>query len=226
MTQTKLWHLENFSMLHILSKEELQALDKMAVMRNAPRNEVIYFPEDSSNTVFLLKKGKVKISRMSESGKEMILAILGPGEIFGELSITGQNQREEIAEATEDAVICSVSIADFQRMMEMNPKFNFQITKFIGFRLRKIQSRLENLIFKTAEQRVRFFIKELVEEHGRQIITSPEERVVKIRLTHEDIAKLSATSRQTVTSVLNDLERQGLISYDRSRIYVKKYSAL
>lgn len=226
MAQTKLWHLENFSMLHILTKQEMQAMDKMAVMRIAPRNQVIYFPEDTSDTVFLLKQGKIKISRISEAGKEMILAILGPGEIFGELSITGQVKREEIAEATEDAVICSVSIADFQRMMEMNPKFNLQVTKFIGFRLKKIQSRLESLIFRTAEQRVRFFLKELAEEHGRQIINNPEERVVKMRLTHEDIAKLSATSRQTVTSVLNDLEKHGLINYDRSRIFVKKYSQL
>ncbi|MFD2515806.1 Crp/Fnr family transcriptional regulator [Pontibacter locisalis] len=226
MAQTKLWHLENFSMLHILTKQEMQALDKMAVMRNAPRNQVIYFPEDTSDTVFLLKQGKVKISRISEAGKEMILAILGPGEIFGELSITGQSKREEIAEATEDAVICSVSIADFQRMMEMNPKFNLQVTKFIGFRLKKIQSRLESLIFKTAEQRVRYLLKELAEEHGRQIINNPEERVVKMRLTHEDIAKLSATSRQTVTTVLNDLEKHGIISYDRSRIFVRKYSEL
>ena len=226
MAQTKLWHLENFSMLDILTKSEMQALDRMSVMRNMPRNQMIYFSEDTSDTVFLLKKGKVKISRISESGKEMILAILGPGDIFGELSITGQLKREEIAETTEDAVICSVSIADFQRMMEMNPKFNLQVTKFIGFRLKKIQSRLESLVFKTAEQRVRFLLKELAEEHGRQIINNPEERVVKMRLTHEDIAKLSATSRQTVTSVLNDLEKHGLISYDRRRIFVKKYSQL
>ncbi|MCJ8163206.1 Crp/Fnr family transcriptional regulator [Pontibacter sp. E15-1] len=226
MAQTKLWHLENFSMLSILSKAEMKALDAMAVMRNMPKNQVIYFPEDTSNTVFLLKAGKVKISKMSESGKEMILALLGPGEIFGELSITGQTKREEIAEATEDAVICSVSISDFQQMMEMNPKFNLQVTKLIGFRLKKIQSRLENLIFKTADQRVRFFIKELAEEHGREILNNPEERVVKMRLTHDDIAKLSATSRQTVTTVLNDLEKHGTISYDRNRIFVRQFSQL
>jgi CRP-like cAMP-binding protein len=226
MTQTKLWHLENFSMLSALSKEEIKALDKMAAMQSVCKHQVIYFPEDASNTLYLLKKGKVKITRQAESGKEMILAILGPGEIFGELSFTGQAQREEVAEATEDAIICSVSIGDFQRMMEMNPQFNLKITKFIGFRLKKIQSRLQNLIFKTAEERVRVFIKELSEEHGRVIANDPEGRLVKLNLTHDEIAKLSATSRQTVSTVLNDLERQGLISYDRNRIYVKKFGQL
>lgn len=226
MAETKLWYLENFSMLQILSKKEIEEIDRMAIMRSMPRNKVIYFPEDSSNTVFLLKKGRVKISRISESGKEIILAILGPGEVFGELSITGQATREEIAEATEDAVICSVSLENFQRMMEISPKFNLQVTKLIGFRLKKVQSRLEGLIFKTAEQRVRAFIKELAEEHGREIAQNPEERVVKLQLTHDEIAKLSATSRQTVTSVLNELERQEVLTYDRSRIYIKKYSQL
>jgi CRP-like cAMP-binding protein len=226
MNQTKLWHLENFSMLNILSKEEINEIDRLASMQNAVKNQVIYFPEDSSDTVFLLKKGKVKISRISDSGKEMILSILGPGEMFGELFITGQEKREEIAEATEDAIICSVSVTDFQRIMELNPKFNLKITKLIGFRLKKIQSRLTSLIFKTAEQRVRIFIKELAEEHGRLIANNPEERLVKMGLTHEDIAKLSATSRQTVTTALNDLERQGIISYDRRHIYVRKYSKL
>ena len=124
------------------------------------------------------------------------MAILGPGEVFGELSITGQEKREEIAEVTEDAVICKVGISDFESMMEHNPKFNLQVTKLIGFKLKKIQNRLENLIFKTSDQRVKSFIKETVLELGRDIIGEDNQKVVELRLTQEDIAKLTATSRQ------------------------------
>ncbi len=226
MAGKKLWYLENFSMLHLLSKEEMKELDAMAEMRNTPKNQVIYFPEDTSNTVYLLKSGKIKISKISFSGKEIILALLGPGEIFGELSLLGQEKREEIAEVTEDAVICSVSLSHFEAMLQQNPKFSLQITKLIGFRLKKIQQRLENLVFKTAEQRVRFFIKEVAEEHGRKILMNDEEREVKLKLSHEEIAKLSATSRQTVNTVLNELGKKGIISYDRRRIFVRKLSAL
>lgn len=223
---SKLWYLENFSMLHLLTKEEIAAIDQLAVMRHIAKRQIIYFPEDASETIYLLKQGHVKISKMSASGKEIILAVLGPGEMFGELSITGQAKREEIAEATDDATICSVSIADFQRMLESNAKFNLYITKLIGFRLKKVQSRLEGLIFKTAEQRVRSLIKELAEDHGREIAGNPDEREVKMNLTHRDIAKLSATSRQTVTSVLNDLEQQRIISYNRNRIHIRHISKL
>lgn len=208
-------------MLKALSRAEKEKLDSMAVMRHAPKKQVLYFPTDSSNSIYMLKAGKVKISRLTPDGKEIILTILGPGEIFGELGITGQQEREEFAEVTDDAIICVVGMADLQRMMKENPKFNTEILKFIGFRLKRVQSRLESLIFKSAEQRIRSLLKELGEEHGSIIAGDENQREVRLGLTHDDIAKLTATSRQTVTTQLNELEKKELIKYDRKRIYVK-----
>lgn len=224
--KSKLWYFENFSMLSTLSKQEMGMLDKISQMRKASKSQVIYFPEDASSSIYMLKAGKVKITRISSEGKEIIMAILGPGEIFGELAITGQEKREEVAEASEDTVLCSVGIEELKKMMAINPKFNFQITKLIGFRLKKIQSRFESLIFKSAEERIKSFIKELAEEYGKQILGNPNERIINLHLTHEDIAKLTATSRQTVTTVLNDLEKKGLLTYDRKSIFVKQYGKL
>lgn len=219
--QSKLWYLESFGMLKALSKEEKEKLDSVADMRHAPKKQVLYFPTESANKIYMLKAGKVKISRISPDGKEIILAILGPGEVFGELGITGQQEREEIAEVTDDAIICVVGLEDLQRMMKDNPKFNTEILKFIGFRLKRVQNRLESLIFKSAEQRICSLIKELAEEHGRIIAGDDNQREVRLGLTQKDIAKLTATSRQTVTTQFNELERAGLIRYDRKRIYVK-----
>ncbi len=226
LDQTKLWYLENFGMLKALSKEEKEKLDGMAAMRHVPRKQVLYFPNDSADNIYLLKVGRVKISRISPKGKEIILTILGPGEVFGELGITGQQEREEFAEVTENAIICMIDIKDLQNMMKDNPKFNMEILKFIGFRLKRVQSRLESLIFKNAEQRIRSLIKELGEDHGRIIAGDDNQREVKLGLTHEDIAKLTATSRQTVTTQLNELEKSGLIKYDRKRIYIKDFAQL
>ncbi|WP_373496629.1 Crp/Fnr family transcriptional regulator [Aquiflexum sp.] len=226
MDKTKIWFLENFSMLQVLTPEEIKMMDSMASMRDVPKNQILYFSEDSANCVYLLKKGKVKISKVSPDGREVILAILGPGEVFGELSITGQDKREEIAEVTEDAVICKVDVHDFESMMEHNPKFNLQVIKLIGFRLKKIQNRLENVIFKTSEQRVKSFIKETVLDLGRDILGEDNQKVVELRLTQEDISKLTATSRQTVTTVFSDLEKKGIIKYDRRRIFVRDMKAL
>jgi CRP-like cAMP-binding protein len=223
---TKLWYLENFGTLKALSKEEKEKLDTIAEMQHAPKKQVLYFPTDSCNCIYMLKAGKVKITRITPDGKEIILSILGPGEIFGELGITGQQEREEMAEVTDDAILCVVNIKDLQNMMKDNPRFNTEILKLVGFRLKRVQSRLESLICRNAEQRIRSLIKELALEHGRTIAGDENQREVKLGLTHEDIAKLTATSRQTVTTQLNDLESSGLIKYDRKRIYILNLSRL
>lgn len=207
-------------MLGVLKKEELQKMDEIAKMEEAPRNQVIYYPDNQSHTIFLLKKGKVKISRFSESGDEYILALLGPGEVFGELAFTGEENRGEMATATEDALICRVELAQFQELMAGNPALNLEITKLIGLMFKKIQTKFEHLIFKTSEERIIWFIKSMVEKFGRPIRGFPDQFQIDIKFTHEEIGKLTATSRQMVTATLSMLEKQGIIKYDRRRIYI------
>lgn len=224
---TKLWYLENFSLAQVLSKEEIKILDKLAVMKKKSKHQVLYFPSDSADTIYILKKGQVRISSISPEGKEIIISIVGPGEIFGEIAIPEQpEERQEIAKITEDALLCMVKVEDIKEMMSHNPRLNMAIFKLIGLRLKKVQSRLESLIFKTADKRIASFIKEIADEHGRKILGAPDMREVKLGLSHADIAKLTATSRQTVTTVLNALEKKGIITYDRKRIKIKDYPAL
>jgi len=219
---SKLWYLENFNMLDSLTKEEKEQLSQQVSMKQTPKKSVVYFSGDPSKTIFFLKTGKVKISKYSEDGREIILTILGPGEIFGELALTGEEERGEIAEITEDAIICGLKISDLEKMLAQNSKFNLRITKFVGLRLKKIQSRLESLIFSSAEKRIKSFIHELANEYGRKI-GNGEEVTITLNLTHDEIAKLTATNRQKVTTVLGDLEKSGIIQYDRKQIFIRNY---
>ena len=218
--RTKLWYFENFNIMKTLPKAELVRLNLGSKMKDIPKKEIIYFPDESSNSIFLIKKGKVKISRLSAEGKEIIIAILGPGEIFGESAITDTNSpRDEFAEATEDTVLCLMFSDIIHDLMAKDADFSLKIIKIIGFRFKKVQSRLESLMFKSSDERVKSFIKELAVDEG--IKNSAGEIEIKLKLTHEDIGKLTCTSRQTVTTVLNDLEKKNLIDFDRSRILVK-----
>lgn len=221
---TKLWYFENFNILAALSPEEMQELARLSSMRQIPKNSIIYFPEDVDQKLYFLKTGKVKLSYYSPDGKEMILSLLSPGEVFGELAILGDGTRNEIAEVVDDALLCSISVDQLEKMLDKNPVFNRQITKLIGLRLKKVQSRLTSLVFKSAPERVRAFIKELSDEHGRLLLTGQKE--IKLHLTHDEIAKLTATARQSVTTVFNELEKAGIIAYDRHRILIKSYDQL
>jgi len=203
-----------------LPQEELMRLNTGSKMREVPKKQIIYFPEESSNSVYLIKNGKVKISRLSEDGREIIIAILGPGEIFGESSITDSvSKRDEFAEATEDTLLCLMFSEIIHELMAKDPSFGLKITKIIGFRFKKIQSRFESLIFKASDERVKSFIKDLAHEEGQRTADGAIE--IKLKLTHEDIGKLTATSRQMVTTVLNDLEKKNVIAYDRKKILIK-----
>jgi len=221
--EDKFWFIEQRGFMDRLSQVAKSALKDKTICKQAEKHKIIYFPEDISDQFFILRKGKVKIFTESSDGKEMILAILGPGEIFGELALVGQEKREHYAEAMEDTVICSMKAHEIKDWLSANPEINLQITKIIGEKLKKVQSRLKSLVFQSAPDRIKDFIREQVDEHGRDV---GYEKEVKLSLTHQDIANLTATSRQTVTTVLSDLEKKEIILYDRKRILVRDYAAL
>ncbi len=225
-THSKLWYLEQFNLKQILSIEERRTLAGAAEMQYYTKKEILYFAGEVSDAVYILKEGRIKIYRKTADGKEFILSIINPGELFGELCILGQPAREEIAEALEDAVVCAVALRDMQVLMHSMPSLNTEILKRVGKRVQKIQSRFESLICKNVEQRIRSLIKEIALEHGRVIAGDPKQVEVKLGLTHSDLAKLTATCRQSVSSLLKELEEKGLIRYDRRHIYIKDISLL
>ena len=210
--KTKIWYLQNFNLLQGMDESSMEMMDQRSTMRKSSKREIIYFPEERSDTIYFLKEGKVKISRVSEDGKKMTLQLIGPGEIFGESAILGQEKRENIDEVVEDAVICSINRTMFQDMLANNPKMNLSINKFIGLRIRKIQAHVEDLVFKDAKERVVAFLKRYTKTFGKKMIDG---WIVRPFLTHQEIADLTATSRQTVNSILNDLVTNKEIKYTR-----------
>jgi CRP/FNR family cyclic AMP-dependent transcriptional regulator len=126
----------------------------------------------------------------------------------------------------EDAVVCIIKLEEMKNLMQSIPSLNTEMLKRLGSRIKKIQNRLESLYSKNTEQRIRTLLREIAEEHGRVIAGDPKQIELKLTLTHADMAKLTATCRQSVSMLLRKLEKQGLIKYDRRRIYIKDISLL
>lgn len=215
--KSKLWYLENFNLFENLGKSELEHLSKITSMQEISKNQPIYFAHEPSTSIFLLKKGRVKLTRTSSDGKEMIIALVNPGEIFGEMAVIGEEERVDYAIAIDNALICAIGKNDFAKFVERNSELNLKITKLIGFKLKKYTERIEGLVFKDASQRVITFILNFARENGKRI---GEEIFVKPFLTHQDIAELTACSRQTVNSILTDLREQELINFDRKKLII------
>ena len=219
-TESKLWYLERINLFRDLSDAEMEQVDRVATMRSLPTGQYIYFPDEPSSVVFLLKKGHVKLGTYSDDGREIIKAILEPGEIFGELSVTGEARRQDFAQALDrDTRICAIEKTEMLRLMERNAHLALNITRTIGERLQRMERRFEGLIFKDARTRIIDFINHVAEEKGEPV---GRELVLRHSLTHQDIANLTATSRQTVTTVLNELKQGGVIDFDRKSIHIRE----
>ena len=223
-SQSKLWYLERINIFKDLNDEQLDRIGQIASMKTLEKGKYIYFPDEPSRVVFLLKEGRVKIGTYSEDGKEIIKAILEPGEIFGELSIAGQENRVDFAQVLDNNVrICAVGKDEMVEILNKIPMLSLKITNLIGLRLQRMERRFESLIFKDARERIVEFIRTSALEKGRKV---GYEHVFKHKLTHQDIANLTATSRQTVTIVLNELREKGIIKFDRRSILIHEMDQL
>lgn len=214
---TKFWYLENFNIFKSLDADSMEELNRITSMQNISKNQPIYFPKEPSNSIFFLKKGRVKLTRMSSDGKEMILGLVNKGEVFGEMAFLDEEERKDFATALDECLVCAINKNDFKQFVKNNPELNLRLTKLIGLKMRKYTERIEELVFKNAEQRVVSFLLSLANEYGKQI---GDEIFVKPFLKHQDIAALTACSRQTVNSVLTDLREKKIINFDRKKLII------
>ncbi len=188
------------------------------------KEDYIYFEEDSSNKVYLIEKGKVKIGYYTEAGEEVIKAILSKGELFGEKAILGEEKRDEFAKSMDKTTsICPVGVDTMHQLMRDNKPFSFRVYKLIGLRLKRLERRLERIMFKDAETRVEEFLQDLAEEYG-YCCPETSDTVIKHPYTQKDIANLIGTSRPTFNSIMNKLKEAKRIDFSRKEIRLK-YSA-
>jgi CRP/FNR family transcriptional regulator, cyclic AMP receptor protein len=221
--RSKVWYLKQMNLFSAMPPGMAEQMATMVTDTALPKNSFIYLNDEPSANVYFLKEGRVKVASMADDGREIIKAILYPGEMFGELSLVGQGIHTDFAVALDDVVICSVPATAVSNMMMMMPALGLAINASIGNKLLKLERRLESLVFKDVRTRIIEFLVTMAEEHGEEIPTGV---AVKHNLTHQDIANLTATSRQTVTTLLNELKEQGIIDMERKRILIKNLKAL
>ena len=188
------------------------------------KDEFIFNINDSSDDIFIIEKGRVKIGRAIDEGKDVLRAILEEGEIFGEMILAGELLRKDYAVAMdEDTVVKSVSLTEMIKILKMNAEINLTIFQLLGKRIRRTERRLTSLILKDARTRIIDFLKDLAEEKGKKV---GFETMIKNHFTHKDIASLTGTSRQTVTTTLNALRDRNIINFDRRRILIRDMDLL
>ena len=216
--------IDIFPLFSNLSDSDKAALANMMEHKVKPKYSFIYMPDDLSDSIYFLARGTVKIGTHSSDGKEIIKSLIHPTAMFGELGLIGEQYRTDFAQALkEDVHIYVLKVEDMKRLMRSNFDLCANIMNLFGGRLMKAESKLESLIFKDARTRIVEFIKDSVNKRGRRV---GYEMLLKHSLTHQDIANITCTSRQTVTLVLNELKKSDLIYFNRGKILVRDMAKL
>lgn len=187
------------------------------------KGEYIYIPDENLDAIYFVLKGKIKVGTFNDQDKEVITAILVEGDVFSELTLLGQGKRKDFAIASEESQIVSFKQDEINQMMKKFPELSILMMKIVGNRTFEIQDRLESLVFKDSKSRILEYIIKNVEKKGQRI---GYEWVLRNYLTHQDIASLTSTSRQSVTMILNDLRNENIIQFDRKRLLIRDLDRL
>lgn len=219
-----LWYFESVNLFNILCPHKVKVMGKDHQFVNFRKNEFVYLPDDNANHIYMISDGRVKIGHYLADGKEVVKSILTKGEIFGELALAGENLRGDFAQAMDDkTTICPLSIDDLKKLMFEDRELSFKLLKLVGLRLMKLERKLELLVFKDARTRVIEFLKDAAAWKGKKV---GFEIMIPTKLTHKDIAALTGSSRQTVTTILNELKANNLINFDRKKILIRDLDKL
>ncbi len=205
-----------------LTDHEFSQLKHIFVTRSYRKNQVIFLEEETGNYMYLVLTGKVKVTKAGSNGKERILAIHQAGDFFGEMSLLDGKTAPATVSAMEDSKIISVSGTDFHRYLMNNQKVLLQIINVLCARLRQVWQ-AQSVSSSTADARIRMGILQLANRHG---IRDSHGTIIDLKITHQELAEMVGTSRETVTRVLARLREQGVIEVANRRMTLLDSQAL
>lgn len=214
----KIGYLRETDIFSGLSVAEMDEMGVAFQMANFPKGKVIYQPYDPGDILFILKKGRVRIYRLSPEGRELTLSVLSSGTIFGEMALFGQTMYGSFAQAVEDCMVCVTNRKSATQMLKDNPNVAIRLVEIVGQRLLAAENRLESLGLMDVPHRLASLILEMA--------GASDGTAIGHRYTHEELAKMIGASRESVTLALSDFRNRGWISISDHQITLADPDAL
>ncbi len=215
--ELKYWYLHDHRLFRNLSLSEIDALCILKRFKKSKKNEILDLPFSEKERIYFLKKGTIKLIKINDEGEEILLDFIQKGDMFGELNLEKSSDGDEFFKVvSEEAIICTFFRERLEEIMFKKPDFALQYIKFVGFNFLKIQNSYRNIFFKDAKTRFLLLLNSIIEKEGVQTRSFS----LPNYLTQKDIAQLICTTRQTVISLLNELEREGLLKYAQKEIFI------
>ncbi len=192
-----------------LNDDELDVIVRLSSKVKYPKNKIIFIENEEGSELYIILKGSIKVSKISEGGEEMILAILKEGDFFGDMSLLDGKPRSATVTSNEDSILMLISGKSFEKVIEKHPRIALKLLRELTLRLRKADDLIGNLAFLDVTGRIAGILLQFAEEYGQK---TEEGVLIKSRPTHQAIANMIGASRETVTRVLKQLEDKKYIS--------------
>ncbi len=201
-----------------LSDEDITSLARLALRKRYPKDTVVFFENEEGDFFFTILEGRIKVTILGDDGREVILSMLGPGDFFGEMALLDNETRSATAIAVEESELLSLHRNDFQSVLNDNKSITSALIRVLSARLRRANHQISTLALLDVYGRVARVIVDMAREEGKRL---RDGRIAFRRATHQEIANRIGTTRETVTRMLKDLERQGLIHVEGKEIVVQ-----
>lgn len=215
MQKTKSWFIRQNPMLSDLPERELDLLDQVSDSRELRRKTAIWSPGDAADSVFFVRGGIVKLSKVSDEGRELTLGFFTRDQMFGELAVVGDTPHDTTAEAYEDSLLLVLRKDDLMRAMMRHPPLAMRMVRMLGERRQRLENRVEHLLFRSAHSRLAALFIELGQTFG---VRDSRGLIINLKLTHKEIANLIGATRETVSFAILDLRRDGLVQTEGKRV--------
>ncbi len=194
-----------------LEPEAMAAFEQQTEMRTCRKGQILYSQEDRAEVLFLLKRGRVQLYRLTPSGKRLELAVIEPGTFFGEMPLIGESLRHTFAEAVEDSLICVMSRADIEGLMRKRSEVALRMIEVLGRRLALCEARLEEMAYRSVPARIAAVLVRLSQGQNGEVVS----------ITHQELGDMLGALRESVTKVIDDFQREGLVELGRGRVILR-----
>lgn len=210
-----IWFLKRIDWLQELREDEWEALRGRARRLHFDADQMVFEPAHDPRSVYLLESGRVRIYRLSSGGDEATLGYVTQGEVFGELAGFGAYPRESFAVAQVDVQVWKIPVALFRELVANRPSLVLEVTRQMGERMKRVESRVESLILRNVRSRLAMVLLELAEDLGEQ---SSEGLVLEHPFSQGEIATLIGTTRQSVNTALSRFREEGVVRQEGARL--------
>lgn len=219
----QIWYLKSCSLFEQLAPEDVALLESRARSRSFGRKQSIYVPQEQSDSLLVVASGRVKLYHITPDGKESLLAFIERGDVFGELALLDESSRDEFAEAMLPTQIVLIPGRIVRDLMAQRPALAMSITKLIGLRRKRVEQRMKSLLFRSTRDRLVHALLDLATQYGRN---SPRGMDLDLKLSHQDLASMIGSTRESVTLLLGQLQYERLLFVEKRMITLVELSKL